>query len=146
MLGRGTYLFNELCTTALMPYPAIHLDGLVFVYNDGACLTFEQWYAIHWWWSNEIWIQKMILNLENSLTALTKKVLQDIKTSFEYAHLDIKIYWILPDTLWNSTTVSRLASIIKVDIHIIGKVRLKLFWLRSTFSLFTSKIYANKFS
>ena len=37
--------------------------------------------------------------------ALNKKVLQDIKKSFKDAHLDIKIYWILTTSLWNSTTV-----------------------------------------
>jgi len=33
-----------------------------------------------------------------------KVVLQDIKKSFEYDHLDVHIYWISPDSLWNSTT------------------------------------------
>ena len=42
------------------------------------------------------------------LTALTQKVLQGIKKSFEYAHWNVKVYWILLDTLWNSTTVSML--------------------------------------
>ena len=63
--------------------------------------------------SNEIWPLKMILNFENSqfLTALTQKVLQGIKKSFEYAHWDIKIYWILPDTLRNSTTGTMIPTI-----------------------------------
>ena len=52
----------------------------------------------------------MVLNFENSqfLTALTQKVLQGIKKSFENAYWDMKIYWILPDTLGNSTTVTML--------------------------------------
>ena len=51
---------------------------------------------------------KMILNFENSyfFTALTKKVLQAIKQSFEYSHEDIKIYEILPVTTLISTTVT----------------------------------------
>ena len=55
----------------------------------------------------------MILNFENSkfLTALTQKVLQGIKKSFDNAHWDIKVYWILLDTLWNSTTVTMLLCI-----------------------------------
>ena len=40
--------------------------------------------------------------------ALTQKVLQAIKKSFECAHWDIKIYWISPDTSRNSTTVITL--------------------------------------
>ena len=44
--------------------------------------------------SNEIWPLKMILNFENSqfLIALTQKILQGIKKSFEYAHWDKKMY------------------------------------------------------
>ena len=42
------------------------------------------------------------------LTALNQKVLQDIKKSFEDVHLDAKIYWISPASLWNSTTVIML--------------------------------------
>ena len=35
--------------------------------------------------------------------------MQDIKKSFENdAHFDVKIYWISPATLWNSTTVTTL--------------------------------------
>ena len=62
-------------------------------------------------WSNEIWSQKIILNFENYLflTALTQKILQGIKKIFDCAHWGIiKIYWILPDTPWNSTTVTLL--------------------------------------
>ena len=33
-------------------------------------------------------------------------MLQDIRKSFENVHLDVKIYWILPATLWNSTTLT----------------------------------------
>ena len=36
----------------------------------------------------------------------TQKALQSIKQSFEYTHKDIKIYEILPDTTWNSKTVT----------------------------------------
>ena len=44
--------------------------------------------------SIDFWPQKLTLNVEifQFLRALTQKVLQDIKKSFEYAHLDTKIY------------------------------------------------------
>ena len=53
---------------------------------------------------------EIILYFENSkvFTAIAQKVLQGVKKSFEYAHWNIKVYWILPDTLWNSTTVTML--------------------------------------
>ena len=52
------------------------------------------------------------LKIPSFLTALTQKVLQSIKKSFEYAHWDMKIYWILPDTPRNSTTVITLTYIL----------------------------------
>ena len=42
------------------------------------------------------------------MPALTQKGLLAIKISFEYAHWDIEIYWISPDTSRNSTTVITL--------------------------------------
>ena len=42
---------------------------------------------------------------------LTQKVLQAIKNSFEYADWSIKIHFISPDTLRNSTTVITLINI-----------------------------------
>ena len=41
-----------------------------------------------------IWPQKLTLNSLNAqfLTTLHQKFLQDIKKSFEYVHLDVKIY------------------------------------------------------
>ena len=42
------------------------------------------------------------------MSALTQKVLLAIKKPFEYAHWDMKIYWISPDTLRNSTIVTML--------------------------------------
>ena len=71
------------------------------------------------WYSDEKIIFRMIKwNLASKndselwkfpiLTPLTQKVLQGIKKSFEYAHWDIKIYWISPDTPRNSTTVITL--------------------------------------
>ena len=49
--------------------------------------------------------KKLSLKTENTqfLTALYQVVLQDIKKSFEEAHLDAKIYWISSATPWNST-------------------------------------------
>ena len=64
---------------------------------------------------------KIILDLENwhlklkiavFSTALNLKVLQQIKKSFKDSHLDAKIYWILPASIWNSTAVIRLTSTI----------------------------------
>ena len=43
-----------------------------------------------------------------SLTVFNQVVTQDIKKSFEEAHLDAKMYWISTATLWNSTTVTTL--------------------------------------
>ena len=40
--------------------------------------------------------------------ALTQEVSLAIKKSFEYAHWDMKIYWISPETPRNSTTVITL--------------------------------------
>ena len=40
--------------------------------------------------------------------ALNQIVLQDIKKSLKDVHLDAKIYWILPASLWNSTTAIAL--------------------------------------
>ena len=52
----------------------------------------------------------MILNFENFqfLTALTQKVLQAIKKSFEYVHWTIKVERLSRDSPWNSTTVITL--------------------------------------
>ena len=68
----------------------------------------------------------MIQNFGNFqfLTALTQKVLQDIKKSFECGHWGIKIYWILPDTQLNSTTVTMLLS--SYDL-----ICIKVFWFWS---------------
>ena len=43
------------------------------------------------------------------LTASNQKVLQSIKKSFQDAHLDVKVYWILTDTLQNSKTTTMLS-------------------------------------
>ena len=58
----------------------------------------------------DIWPRKLTLNSENAqfLMALPQTVLQDGKKSFEYVHWDVKIYWISPETLWNSTTLFML--------------------------------------
>ena len=40
--------------------------------------------------------------------AMPQVVLQDIKISFEGAHLDAKNYWNSPASVWNSTTVTTL--------------------------------------
>ena len=42
---------------------------------------------------------------------LPQTILQDIKKSLEYVYWDVKIYWISPETLWNSTTLFMLVSI-----------------------------------
>ena len=44
------------------------------------------------------------------LTAFNQKVLKDIKKSFMDVHLDAKIFWISPASLWNSTTVITFAT------------------------------------
>ena len=36
------------------------------------------------------------------------KALQDVKKYFKDVHFDVKIYWILPASLWNSTMVITL--------------------------------------
>ena len=36
---------------------------------------------------------------------LNQPVLQDVKKSFKDIHLDIKMCWISPESLWNSTDV-----------------------------------------
>ena len=64
---------------------------------------------LHWCSDKKIIFMKIQWNLDSKtfselgkfpfLKALTQDVLQDIKKSFEYAHSDIKIYWILPDTM-----------------------------------------------
>ena len=45
--------------------------------------------------------------------ALNQTVLQDIKKTYEDVHLDVKIYWISPASLWNSTTVITLIQVKK---------------------------------
>ena len=42
------------------------------------------------------------------LTPSNQVASEDIKKSFELAYLDVKIYWISPAALWNSTTVITL--------------------------------------
>ena len=42
------------------------------------------------------------------LMALTQKVLQDVKKSFDYVHLNTKIHGISPDSRKYSTTVTTL--------------------------------------
>ena len=53
---------------------------------------------------------KVASKTKNSLllTALNQMVLKDIKKSFEDVHLDAKIYWVSPASLWFSTTVIML--------------------------------------
>ena len=68
----------------------------------------------------------MTLNFSQFLTALTQKVLQGVKKSFEYVHWDIKIYWILPDTLWNSTTVTMLMIVLHIISYSITTYTYKL--------------------
>ena len=45
------------------------------------------------------------------MTALPQTVLQDIKKSSEHVHWNVKNYWILYASLWNSTTVTTLIHI-----------------------------------
>ena len=82
---------------------------------------------------------KLALKIEKCcfLTALNQKVLQGIKKSLEDVHLDAKIYWILPASLWNSTTVIMLTSML---------IRQKLvpLWLISLG--YSSAIYQNQMS
>ena len=68
------------------------------------------------------------------LTSLPQFVLQDIKKSFEGAHLDAKNYWKLPVSLWNSTIVTTVP---KHDLN-------KFFFSLST-GMYTSKSGSKSF-
>ena len=46
------------------------------------------------------------------MTTLNQIVLRGIKKSFEDLHLDAKIYWISPTSLWNSTTITMLIRVL----------------------------------
>ena len=55
------------------------------------------------------------------LEALTLIVSQDNKKVFDYAHWNIKIYQIPPDTLRNSTTLTTLSDNVFEQIGPVGK-------------------------
>ena len=67
--------------------------------------------------------------------------MQDITKSFEDVHLDAKIYWILPETLWNSTTVVMLRVMYTRLSHAIVLSSQTIFFYvyHNFFSLFRSK-------
>ena len=52
------------------------------------------------------------LKMPHFLPALPQTVLQDINKSFQDCHLGVKMQWILPATLWNSTTMVTLMVIL----------------------------------
>ena len=56
--------------------------------------------------------------------ALNQTVLQDIKKSLKDVYKDVKIYWILPASLWNSTTVITIMDIPDKTLKITNENRL----------------------
>ena len=63
--------------------------------------------------------------------ALNQTFLQDIKKSFEDVHLDVKIYWIPPASLWNPTTIITLMStlwFLKKDRNILSRLQYYLYF------------------
>ena len=56
--------------------------------------------------------------------ALNQTVLQGIKKSFEHAYLDVKIYWILPASVWSSdTAITLLNTCIDIGRDVLCKRR-----------------------
>ena len=59
--------------------------------------------------------------MPNFLSDLHQKVTQDIKNTFEYAHLNTKIHEILSDTLWNSKNVTKLVLVTsKAEVFLVA--------------------------
>ena len=62
------------------------------------------------------------------LNGLNQVVLQDIKKSFEEAHLDARVYWISHNTLWNSTTViTQIVTDLDKKITVVNRFHYQIF-------------------